>query len=387
MATSTISAETAQPAPDTDRPAAPPPQGGGTAPSPQGGGTAQSLATGLALVVCLVARLPHRILDVTGIRSWALALMIVVAVVGGARALARAPFTLPRPLPGRPGRAAALRRWALGELKILAVTIVAGTAMTLPLYALLRATPAWWLAAWLMFAALTVLWQVVLPVALRTRARPPEATPADLAARVQAVAARAGVEVGDVIVTGKAGTRCGNAYVVGLGRTRRVVLEHALAAWPPDLVDQVVAHELGHWRLGHAARRLPLTLLAELAALAAAAAALSSPRLLDWAGIAGAGDPRSYPLLLVVGAVVALPVRCVLAWRDRAQERAADRFALDLLGRPDAFDAMLQRAADDSGAPRTLPWWGRLTASHPPIDERAAACRRGRPAVRPKNGA
>ena len=43
-----------------------------------------------------------------------------------------------------------------------------------------------------------------------------------------------------------------------------MVLEHDLAAWPADLVDQVVAHELGHWRLGHGARRLPLTLLAEL---------------------------------------------------------------------------------------------------------------------------
>ncbi len=135
-----------------------------------------------------------------------------------------------------------------------------------------------------------------------------------------------------------------------------------------------MAHELGHWRLGHGARRLPLTLLAELAALAAAAGALSFSPLLDAAGITAAGDPRSYPLLLVVGAVVALPVRGLLAWRDRAQERAADRFAIDVLGQPDVFDAMLQRAADESGAPRTLPWWRRLTASHPPIDERVAAC-------------
>jgi STE24 endopeptidase len=214
-----------------------------------------------------------------------------------------------------------------------------------------------------------------MPLAIRARASGSAPTPPDLTRRVQAVAEKAGVEVGDVIVTGKKpGSHRGNAYVVGLGATRRVVLEHDLAAWPADLVDQVVAHELGHWRLGHGARRLPLTLLAELAALAAAAGALSFAPLLAAAGITAAGDPRSYPLLLVLGTVVALPVRALLAWRDRAQEKAADRFAIDVLGRPDVFDAMLQRAADESGAPRTLPWWRRLTASHPPIDERVAAC-------------
>jgi STE24 endopeptidase len=373
MAASTISAGTAQ-LPDSERPAqlGRPDTAHIQAPAGHGVGTAESLATGLSLVVCLVARLPHRILDATGIRSWGLALIVVVSVVAGARALARAPFTLPRSRRAHPQRS--LRAWAGAELTTVLASIAAGAVMSLPLYALLRATPTWWLPAWLLFAALTIVWQVAMPVVMKARAGSRTMTPPELAERVKSIATRAGVDIGDVIVTGKAGSRRGNAYVVGLGRTRRVVLEQDLAAWPPELVDQVVAHELGHWRLGHMARRLPLTLLAELAALAAAAGALSSQTVLDLAGIAEAGDPRSYPLVLVVGAVVALPVRAVLAWRDRAQERAADRFALGLLGRPDHFDAMLQRAADESGAPRTLPWWRRLTASHPPIDERATAC-------------
>ena len=367
---STISAGTAQPLPDTELPGPTSRQPEGPRPTPP---AAESVATGLALVICVVARLPHRMLDVTGIASWGFALLVAVSVVSGARALARAPFTLPRSLRAGPNPARALRRWAAEELKTVALTIVAGTMVTLPLYALIRATPVWWLPAWLMFAALTVVWQVALPVFMRLRANPSTPTPPSLAAQVQAVGAKAGLDVGDVIVTGKPGARCGNAYVVGLGRTRRVVLGHDLAAWPPDLVDQVVAHELGHLKLGHNARRIPLTLLAQLGTLAAAAAVLSFEPLLRLAGLADAGDPRSYPLLLVAGAVIALPARCLLAWRDRAQERAADRFALTLLGRPDHFDAMLQRVADETGTPRRLTWWRRLTATHPPIDERAAA--------------
>jgi STE24 endopeptidase len=174
-------------------------------------------------------------------------------------------------------------------------------------------------------------------------------------------------------VAGKPGSRRCNAYVVGFGPSRQVVLERGVAAWPPELVDQVVAHELGHVRLHHTVARLPLTLLVQLGTLAAAAAVLSWPPLLHWAGIADIGDPRSYPLLLAAGAVVALPARCLLAWRDRAQERAADHFALTRLHRPDDFLTMLQRVAAESGTPRRLSWWRRLTASHPPLDERAAA--------------
>ena len=302
-----------------------------------------------------------------------LALVAVVAVVSGVRAAVRTPFALSRALREAPDRTTAFRSWLQSELTIVVATIAVGTAATVPLYALLRATPVWWLPAWLLFAGFTVVWQLVMPIAIKAQAGPLTPAPPALDERLNALARRAGVDIGaGVVVAGKPGKRRCNAYVLGLGPTRRVVLEQAVAEWPPELVEQVVAHELGHWRLGHTARRLPLILLSQLATLAVAAAVLSYEPLLNWAGLTGAGDPRSYPLLLVVGAVVVLPARCLLAWRDRAQERAADRFALALLDRPEHFTAMLQRAADESGAPRTLPWWRRLTASHPPVDERAA---------------
>ncbi|MDQ2827057.1 MAG: M48 family metalloprotease, partial [Actinomycetota bacterium] len=150
-----------------------------------------------------------------------------------------------------------------------------------------------------------------------------------LSAQVGAVATRAGVDVGrGVLVAGKAdSTRC-NAYVVGLGHSRRVVLDRALTAWPAPMVDQVVAHELGHWRLRHNAIRLPLMLGVELAMLATAAWLVAWTPLLHRAGVASAGDPASYPLLLVLTPLLVLPARVLLSWRDRAQERQADRFAL-----------------------------------------------------------
>ncbi|HEX3621918.1 MAG TPA: M48 family metalloprotease [Acidimicrobiales bacterium] len=328
------------------------------------------LAAGIALAVCLGARLPHRLAEELGIREWALALVVAVVVVSVARSLARAPFTLHR----RTARGHGLLRWASGEVGTLLATFFVGALVALPLYMLLRATPRWWLVAWLASAAVTVAWQLAMPLLLQTRTGPPAPASGPLAGRLRDLAAQAEVDLpAGVMVATKDSSRGANAYVVGLGPTRRVVLEQAVAAWPPELVDQAVAHELGHVRLGHAARRLPLALGAQLASLAAAAAVLSWTPVLHLAGLRSAGDPASYPLLLAAGAVVVLPARCLLAWHSRAQERAADRFALRLLERPHDFTAMLRRAADESSTPSRLPLWRRLTASHPPVDARAAA--------------
>ena len=334
--------------------------------------TGAAIAASCGLVACVLARLPQRLLDGAGIESWMVALVVVVALVNGVRSIARAPFTYA-------ARRVSTKAWAASEIKLLLVSVAAGSALTIPLYALLRATPHWWLLAWLLFFGVTLVGQFAMPLLLRSQAGPIELADAALTGRVTELGARAGVSVSAVQVAhggrGKGGKHC-NAYVVGLGPTRRVVLGAAVAEWPADVADQVVAHEVGHWRLGHTARRLPLTAAAQLATFAFAATVLTWSPLLRWAGAASIGDPRSYPTLLLLTAAIALPAKCVLAWLDRRQERAADEFALALLHQPERFAAMLDRAATEGEAPRRLPWFERIVASHPPIDERISACTR-----------
>ncbi len=330
--------------------------------------TGAAIATSCALVVCVTARVPHRILEGAGIEGWIVALVVVVAAVNGVRAVVRAPFTFSRS--SSPGA------WAANEIKVFVVSVTAGSALTIPLYALLRSTPNWWLLAWLLFSAVTLVGQFAMPMLLRAQAGPIEPADAALTARVVALGARAGVDIGAVQVAHGGRDKHCNAYVIGLGPTRRVVFGAAVAAWPADVADQVVAHEIGHWRLGHAARRLPLTVGAQLATFAFAAWMLAWTPLLHWAGVPSIGDPRSYPTLLLLTAAMALPARCLLAALDRGQERAADKFALSLLDEPHHFAAMLDRAADEGEAPRALPWFRRITASHPPIDERIRSCMR-----------
>ena len=88
-------------------------------------------------------------------------------------------------------------------------------------------------------------------------------TPLDdplLRERILALAARMGVRAAAVVVAdfSRKG-RTANAAVVGLGRTRRILVSDTLLReFPADEVEVVLAHELGH----HARRHVPQGLVA-----------------------------------------------------------------------------------------------------------------------------
>ena len=70
----------------------------------------------------------------------------------------------------------------------------------------------------------------------------------ELRSDVLRLADRAGVDVGEVYrVDASRRTTSVNAYVGGIGHTKRVVLyDNLIEDFPPDQVRSVVAHELGH---------------------------------------------------------------------------------------------------------------------------------------------
>ncbi|MGH9125493.1 MAG: M48 family metalloprotease [Acidimicrobiales bacterium] len=350
-------------------------------------GIGATIAASAAVVACTLTHLPDHLLSLTGVQGWVPGLVVVMALVNGARGVARAPFTYAR-------REMSKARWAAQTVSTLVAAVGIGVVLTIPLYALLRASSWWWLWAWALFAAVTVAGQFLMPLIMGRRLGPLEPAPAELALLVQTIESQVSVASAESRGSTRRGNSAGagvyvatdsprpasrrssqcNAYVLGLGRTRRVVLEPGMAAWPPTLIAQAVAHELGHWRLHHTARRLPLAVAVQLATFALAAAVLSFHPLLSWAGIASAGDPRSYPLLLALTAAFVFPARLILAAYDRGQERAADRFALHVLGDPDAYAAMLDLLGRNGDAFRELPWWRQLTATHPAIDQRIQDC-------------
>jgi STE24 endopeptidase len=270
--------------------------------------------------------------------------------------------------------------WLLDRAKGFAVAAVLSAVAVLAFVALARALPGAWPAAAAPGAALLVLalgfaGPIVLePLFNRFR---PLGDPA-LAGQLRALAESAGVPVRDVLVADASRrTRRENAYVSGLGGTRRIVLfDNLLDASEPRQIRLVVAHELGHRRAGHVERGTLLAMAGSAAVVLVLWGLLSWPALLEAIGASGPGDPRVAPFLfLVVGVfeIIGLPLGAALS---RRWEREADRSSLELTRDPEAFESAHRRLARanlaDLEPPRAV--YG-LLFSHPTPPERIAAAR------------
>jgi STE24 endopeptidase len=261
-----------------------------------------------------------------------------------------------------------LRGWLIDRAKGLAVGVVIAVAAWTALIALTHAFPGRWpLAAAAAAAAAVLLLSFVAPVMLEplfNRFRPLEDE--RLAGELRSLAEQAGVPVRDVLVADASRrTAKTNAYVSGIGPTRRIVIWDTLLAGASEgELKLVVAHELGHRRERHV---LKGTLLAMVGAAAGV--------LLLWA-VLGTPGPSDYPragLLFLALELAGLPV---LAWVSRRWERAADRFSLELTNDRDAFlqahVALARSNLSDLDPPRIVYL---LLFTHPTPPERLAMVR------------
>ncbi|NES29582.1 M48 family metalloprotease [Micromonospora terminaliae] len=270
--------------------------------------------------------------------------------------------------------------WAVDLLKSYAVSAVIGALVLLGFYTVVRLSPRWWWAFGAAgAAALVVLLSFVLPVLVEpvfNRFTPME--PGPLRTELTSLAARDGVPVRDVLVADASRrTRAVNAYVSGLGPTRRVVVyDTLLREADPAEVTSVVAHELGH------AKDRDVWTGTLVGALGAAAAVVALYLIGSWApllrlaGVDSIAQPRAFPLLIALVTVAGLVATPVQALVSRRVEARADAHALALTGDPVTFEAMQRRLAGVNLADPDPPRWEYLwSASHPSTVERMAAAR------------
>lgn len=196
-----------------------------------------------------------------------------------------------------------------------------------------------------------------------------------LDARLQALSARAGVPVFGVYEWAIGDTRRANAGLTGFGARRRIILSDTLLAeHSDDEIEAILAHEMAH----HVHHDLPKGLGVEILLLCAACFAASVALDLAWRplGLPRPWDPRGMPVLLLAGGAVFLAAQPLLNALSRAAERRADRYALALTKRPEAFVSAMRRLGSQNmveESPSPLAVW--LFHTHPPVEERIAAAR------------
>jgi len=249
-------------------------------------------------------------------------------------------------------------------------------------YAVIRRRPRdWWLIIAGASIPLTVVLSNLAPVLLMplfNRFQPlrDEA----LAERVRALAARSGVRISDVYEMDMSRqSEKPNAMFTGLGNTKRIVLgDTLLAGFPPDEVEAVVAHELGHqvhgdiWRLigfGAGAGFGMAWLLSRIAPLAVR-------RTSEQTGVSELADEASLPVLALLMTAMGFVLMPMQAAFTRAIERRADRFAVELTRNGEAYaramEGLAAQSRADTDPPRPVVV---MLYSHPPIVERIRAAR------------
>jgi STE24 endopeptidase len=215
--------------------------------------------------------------------------------------------------------------------KTVGFSLVAAAIVAFVYVALARKLPRVWpYAVAVAGCALTFLTIFILPIIYEPAFSSFRPVDAATRARVIAIAAKEGLKVDKVLISLQSiRTTTENAYVSGLGATKRVVLYDTLIARrTPREVDLVVAHEIGHVKHNDILKGALLGSAGVIAGVILIWWLLRRRRLLDFIGARDHADPAVLPFLALFIAVATLFTLPLQNFVSRHIEAAADHAAL-----------------------------------------------------------
>jgi STE24 endopeptidase len=258
---------------------------------------------------------------------------------------------------------------SLGLTALIGGPVVAGI-----LWAMRDLSGYWWIWVWaaltlVMFAAPTIHVRIVAP--LFNRFTPLQG---ELADRIEGLLARCGFRSGGLFQmdASKRSSR-GNAYFIGFGPTKRIVLfDTLLEKHDTEEIEAVVAHELGHFRHHHTLFGMLRGIVGLFVMLAVVGWLARQPWLLPGFGIRHA-DPALALLLAVLLAGAVSPLLGLLGnVVSRRHEFQADDFARRTVGAAPMISALTRLARDNASTLTPDRLFSLVHDTHPPVPVRVA---------------
>jgi len=266
-----------------------------------------------------------------------------------------------------------LASWWLDYTKSAVLDLSLSTFGVLLFFLILKHWPKiWWVIGATLFAFWLALQNFFWPVIVSPMFNhfEPVKDPAVIN-MVKGLADKAGIQVKEVLVMDASRrTTMTNAYFIGLGTTKQIVIyDNLLENYPLDEVRAVLAHEMGHWQKGHIIQGLALGILGNflvwgLLALFLRGFTPASGHYLSekWACL---------QLFLILILMVISPLQNYIS---REMEKQADQVSLALTENP-APEVRLQidlatKNLSDVSPPDFIVWFG---YTHPPVLSRIKA--------------
>jgi STE24 endopeptidase len=240
------------------------------------------------------------------------------------------------------------------------------------LWAMRSFTGLWWLWTWcgilvLMLAAPAIYVRLIAP-------RFNKFTPLEggLRSRIETLLHRCGFRSSGLFsMDASRRSAHGNAYFIGFGNTKRVVLFDTLInGSTPDEIEAVIAHELGHYRHRHVLFGLLRGAAMAFVVLAAFGWLSKQPWLLPSFGIAYQDDALALMACLLLNSMVAPLLMPFGNWMSRRNEFQADDFARRHVAAAPMISALLKLSRDNASTLTPDPVYALVHYSHPPVPVR-----------------
>ncbi|MFH1338731.1 MAG: M48 family metallopeptidase [Candidatus Omnitrophota bacterium] len=230
----------------------------------------------------------------------------------------------------------------------------------------------WWLSGlfWIFFSVVLARVFPVLIIPLFFKYK--RVTDEELRRRILNLAGRMGIKILDVYqVDFSKKTAKANAAMVGLGKSKRVILADTLLGnFSPEEIEVILAHEFAHFRLGHLIKMLILNAILILFVFYVLFR-ISGPvfnRLdLSLTDVAGLG------IWLFCFALIQACLVPFLNWVSRRMERNADYLAIKFSRLIEDFISTMDKLSRQNLAERNPARWIKIIFfDHPPVEERIA---------------
>jgi STE24 endopeptidase len=266
------------------------------------------------------------------------------------------------------------KSWLLDQAKSYGVSFVLGSLLlALLLWVMALFPESWWLIAGLGSAFVSVILATLFPiVVLPIFHRYVPIRDEELTDSLQKILAQEGLKGSGFYKEDMSRkTRKENAFLAGLGKTRRVVLGDNLVdnMTNPEVVS-IIAHEVGHYKHRHMWKGIALGTVQQVIVFYFLHLIMKAafPEFL----LSTHSTLSLLPLLIIIaGAVSGFLFGPFGNALSRRMEKAADHYAITHIEQKTSFLTALAGLADRNLANAYPTWWVKvLYYSHPPIGER-----------------
>lgn len=276
--------------------------------------------------------------------------------------------------------------WISDKVKGLVLSLLLGTPLLMLLFWIMLSLPqTWWLWGFIVFFGFQLLMVVLYPMLILpwfNKLTPlPEGS---LRTRLMDLADRTGFQAKTIqVIDGSRRSSHSNAYFTGFGKFRRIVLYDTLIEQlTEEELEAVLAHEIGHYRLGHIPKLLMISALSGLAAFFFIHLLTTVDGFITAFGFppADAGTlERMVPalmLFMVLSGLLTYWISPVMNALSRRHEYEADAFALKSVHSPEPLISALRRLHEKNlSNPLPHPAYSAFHYSHPTLLERENALR------------